>query len=281
MTDSTRRVEHSVLCLICGQHECGDAKACFLVPGFILFADETAAALALACMHGAEVCGTENCTQIAVELGNSQSSAEELKSQRLLSRLQAAKRELSLAKRFDEKGVRVLPAPLTGYPLSTRTITLQSDAPNSGEPPKNRVTFKNITTNLPIVDLAAQGKAIGPDAEDVSARFHDFLHGFRSLLPKSNPTAHPSLSNISDLGLQHSPNLAPSTYLHRQGTDAKWMRPHGKHERRMRKEGKKRIGPGSGRVDGHSKQEKRARGRGGLRRVRRRGAHGGDAHPDD
>jgi hypothetical protein len=267
---------------------CCDWKACFVVTGFILFADETAAALALASMHGAELCGTDNCTHIAVELGHSQSSTEELASQRLLSRLQAAKRELSLAKRFDEEEVRILPAPLTGHPLSTRTITLHSDATSSGEPKncetKNRVTFKNITTNLPIVDLVAQGKAIGPDAEDVNARFHEFLHGFRSLLPKSDPTAHPSLSNISDLGLQPSPNSAPSTYLLRQGTDATRtlpdatrMQPQGKHEPRMSKQGNKRIGPGSGGVDGHGKQGKGARGRGGLRRVRRRGAQGGDA----
>ena len=51
-------------------------------------------------MNGAEVCGTEDCKHIEVLAGDAQGSSQELVSQRLLSHLQAAKRELGLQQRI-------------------------------------------------------------------------------------------------------------------------------------------------------------------------------------
>jgi len=156
--------------------------------GFVLFSTEAAAAAALADMNGAEVCGTENCTHVSVDLGNSQDSASELASQRLLSRLRAVKRDLRLHQRTERTNIShshklqgALPPPLTGAAMPvSRTLAAGSSA-------------------------AAQGKAL-PDV-DVNEKFNEFLLGLRGLLPQSMPTAHASISNVSSLGL--SPRWIP------------------------------------------------------------------------
>ena len=143
--------------------------------GFVMFADEQAAASALAEMNGAEVCGTDDCTHITVDLSDSQNAGSEMASQRLLSRLHAVKREIRLHKRIENSASATLarPAPplLPGQPVRAETGSA----------------------------LAAQGRAL-PDG-DVNEKFNDFLNGLRRLLPATAPTAHASLSNVSALGL--------------------------------------------------------------------------------
>ncbi len=143
--------------------------------GFVLFAEEQAAASALAEMNGAEVCGTSDCTHITVDLSDSQNSGSEMASQRLLSRLRAVKREIRLRKRIEDSASATLARDasplLPGQPVPAETGSA----------------------------LAAQGRAL-PDG-DVNEKFNDFLHGLRRLLPQTAPTAHASLSNVSALGL--------------------------------------------------------------------------------
>jgi len=174
--------------------------------GYIFFANQDGAAAAIREMDGAEVCGVDGnsfrgtCAQISVDLGNSAN-------QRLLSRLQAVKRELLLHQRIDvESQSSYLHSTSTtrGYQkrIVDETISMSALSDLSGD---RAVTNMSVSGNL-----ASQGKAIGPDVADVNEQFNLFLHRLRSLLPQSAPTAHASISNVAALGLALS--RTPSSF---------------------------------------------------------------------
>lgn len=125
------------------------------------------------------------------------------------------------------------------------------------------------------------GKATGPDAEEVQARFADFMQAFRSVLPQSDPTAHPSISNATELGLRPSPGSAPSVYLLRQAELSKRMPAKATREaqknldksrRRAEVDGKASCAEGRGEHNNRMQAEKRRGGKGAPKRdhVRRR-----------
>ena len=118
---------------------------------------------------------------------------------------------------------------------------------------------------------ASYGKATGPDAQEVKARFADFMQAFRSVLPQSDPTAHPSISNATELGLRPSLGSAPSVYLLRQAELSKRMpakatREAKKHldksRRRAEVEGKASCAEGRGEHNNRMQAGKRRGGRG-------------------
>lgn len=177
--------------------------------GYVCFASQDGSASALLAMDGAEVCGVGDdgdssrgtCTHITVDLGNSQNSASELASQRLLSRLHAVKRELRLYKRIqdaDSSFSTTLPADTPLTPLNAIN-NLSSPVSTNG----------SVSGNLASRGTVDVGKAIGPDVDDVNEKFNQFLQGLRSLMPQSAPTAHASISNVSALGLACSSSSAP------------------------------------------------------------------------
>ena len=151
--------------------------------GFVLFTTDAAAEAALSAMNGAEICGTENCTHITVDLAAG--SASELVSQRLLSRIQAVKRELRLHQRIDascaNEGSHTLSRPLFS-PASLRVpspvfFPAASNASVRVAAAEGKALESVKLEALESVKLAAQGRALPhvESIEDVNDKFTHFL----------------------------------------------------------------------------------------------------------
>jgi hypothetical protein len=249
----------------------GDGKG--TKSGYVLFDTEEAATAARADMDGAEVCGTEDCKLVEVAVARAEASTSELVSHRLLERIQAAKRQLRLYQRTSVQDDIL-------YPPSSYTFTLDrasasetaAASPDAGlveQDASAPVIFRNLTDDTPLrPNLAAQGKAIGPDADDVNERFNEFLHGLRSLLPQSAPTAHASISNVSALGLAFAPQSAGAMHRSKQTGTLNRFASGSEAEARPQR-GKQRSSHGKGRdARGGKDASKRGsgmRGRGGHR----------------
>jgi len=158
--------------------------------GFVLFTTDAAAEVALSAMNGAEICGIENCTHITVDLAAGSSS--ELVSQRLLSRIQAVKRELRLHQRIDASSANEGSHTLSRPHFSPASLSVPS--------PVFLPTASNVSVRvaaaegkalesvkleaLESVKLAAQGRALPhvESIEDVNDKFTHFLQALSMCL---------------------------------------------------------------------------------------------------